>query len=279
MADYIGRFAPTPSGPLHFGSMVAAVGSWLDARANDGKWLLRIDDLDAPRVAEGSVDSIQRALEAHGLHWDDSAVHQSKRFEAYEDALVQLTQAGKTYGCACTRKDLQGFDVYPGTCKRRRDIPTRTIRLDVTEERIEWSDRGLGSRSYELSKAIGDFPLRNAHGIYSYHLANVVDDMAMGVSHVVRGADLELSTVAHLHLQSVLGGSQIVYHHLPLALDAAGHKLSKQTAAPPVEIHKPQQTLNDVFSHLGLKPVSGASAEDVLQGGVAQWKSLYPITA
>jgi glutamyl-Q tRNA(Asp) synthetase len=259
--------------------MVAAVGSWLDARANDGKWLLRIDDLDAPRVAAGSIDSIQRALEAYGLHWDDSMVYQSKRFEAYGDALAQLTHAGKTYACACTRKDLQDFDIYPGTCKHRQDVPSRTIRLDVPEKRIEWSDRGLGPRSYELRKAIGDFPLCNVHGIYSYHLANVVDDIAMGVSHVVRGADLELSTVAHLHLQSVLGGNDIVYRHLPLALDAAGDKLSKQTAAPPVEIDKPQQTLNDVFSHLGLTPVSGASAEDVLQGGVAQWKSLYPINA
>ena len=256
--------------------MVAAVGSWLDARANRGKWLLRIDDLDAPRVAAGSIDSIQRTLEAHGLHWDDSIVFQSKRFEAYADALDQLTQAGKTFSCACTRKDLQDFEVYPGTCKFREDVPPRTMRLDVPDVSIEWRDRGLGLRTYELGKSIGDFPLRNAHGIYSYHLANVVDDIAFEVSHVVRGADLEQSTLAHLHLQSELGGDQIVYYHLPLALDATGAKLSKQTAAPPIENHNPQRTLNEVYSHLQMQTMPGASLEEVLEFGIAQWKSRHP---
>jgi glutamyl-Q tRNA(Asp) synthetase len=256
--------------------MVAAVGSWLDARANRGKWLLRIDDLDAPRVAAGSIDSIQRTLEAHGLHWDDSIVFQSRRFESYADALEQLTQAGKTFSCACTRKDLMAFDIYPGTCKHREDVPPRTIRLDVPDTNIEWYDRGLGFRSFKLVKSIGDFPLRNAHGIYSYHLANVVDDIAFGVSHVVRGADLEQSTAAHLHLQSELGGSPIVYYHLPLALDASGVKLSKQTAASPVDNRHPQHTLNDVYSHLGMHPVPGASTEEVLESGIAQWKSMHP---
>ena len=252
--------------------MVAAVGSWLDARASGGRWLLRIDDLDAPRVARGAVDSIQRCLDDYGLHWDGEVIRQSARFEAYEAALEQLTKMGMTFPCACTRKELELHEVYPGTCRDRTDVEPRSIRLRCGAGEVSWHDAGLGARRYTLRSAVGDVILRNAHNMYSYHLANVVDDMAYHVTHVVRGADLELATAAHVHLQEVLGGQTVAYHHLPLALDANGDKLSKQTKAAPVEASEAVPVLHRVFAHLNLPAVTGESPEALLQLQLDNWR-------
>lgn len=251
--------------------MVAAVGSWLDARARGGKWYVRIDDLDAPRVAPGSIRSILSTLEGFGLEWDGEVAYQSDQFDAYRAALVDLTQRGLTFDCACSRKDLGGAQVYPGTCRDASGVLPRSVRFRSPGGIVSWSDGGLGPVEVDASAEVGDFLLRNAHGIYSYHLANVVDDIRMGITDVVRGADLAPFTPAHLQLQEVLGGMRIHYHHLPLALDADGHKLSKQTLAPPVEGARAPEVLSEVFHHLGLKRVEKGDVPAMLRAALQLW--------
>ena len=269
---YVGRFAPTPSGPLHFGSLVAAVGSWLDARAHSGKWYLRIDDLDGPRVAPGSIDSILNTLELFNLEWDGDVMYQSTRFDAYDAALTSLVEMKRTFPCACTRKQLAGHTIYPGTCKGESDVEPRSVRFAMDTGSVAWEDGGLGSMTMDLASEVGDFGLRNAHGIYSYHLANVVDDMHLGITHVVRGADLAPFTAAHLHLQRTLGGDEVHYHHMPLALDDRGRKLSKQTHAPAVDDLPVSEALNAVFGHLGLPSVESGSPSTMLAEAEAHWR-------
>jgi len=278
VTDYVGRFAPTPSGPLHFGSMVAAVGSWLDARAHKGRWLLRIDDLDPPRVKSGAVDAILRTLEAYGLHWDGPVVHQSSRNDAYNDALRHLMRKGKTYFCQCSRKDWAGQAIYPGTCRGHAEVTQRLIRLLTDDAQIEWQDAGLGACRFQVKDVMGDVVLRNAHELFSYHLANVVDDMEMGITHVVRGEDLEEATVAHLYLQAAFEGPVIQYHHLALALDEQGFKLSKQTKAPAVTAEQRAEVLHEVFIHLGLPAVELGEPEEMLQSALISWRSRYAPT-
>lgn len=251
--------------------MVAAVGSWLDARARGGKWFVRIDDLDAPRVAPGAIDSILRTLEGFGLEWDDEVAYQSNHFDDYRAALLDLTGRGLTFDCDCSRKDLGGAKVYPGICRDASGVHPRSVRFRSPGGTISWFDGGLGLREVDTSAEVGDFLLRNAHGIYSYHLANVVDDMRMNITHVVRGADLAPFTPAHLQLQGTLGGTEIYYHHLALALDADGNKLSKQTLAPPVHVEQASQVLSDVFDHLGLEEVGKGQVRDMLSTALAMW--------
>lgn len=251
--------------------MVAAVGSWLDARCHGGRWYLRIDDLDPPRVAAGSVESILDTLQAFGLHWDGEVLYQSERFEAYGHALSLLKSKALTFPCACTRRDLAGAEVYPGTCRDARGIDPRTLRFRMAEDPVVWHDQGLGEMRGNPATEVGDFVLKNAHGIYSYHLANAVDDIHLGITHVVRGADLAPFTPAHLHVQRVLGGPDITYHHLPLALGADGHKLSKQTRAEPVDVNRSADVLKAVSAHLGLAPIHGNSAKELLQQAMEQW--------
>lgn len=271
---YAGRFAPTPSGPLHFGSMVAAVGSWLDARCRGGRWYLRIDDLDPPRVAEGSVESILATLDAFGLDWDGEVLYQSERFDAYEQAVSFLKAQGLTFPCGCTRKDLAGAEVYPGTCRNEPGVEPRSLRFRMESESVVWFDKGSGTMQDNPEVNVGDFVLKNAHGIYSYHLANAVDDIHLGITHVVRGADLAPFASAHMHVQRTLGGADISYHHLPLVLDADGHKLSKQTRAEPVDVNRPADALKFVFAHLGLAPVCGNNAKEMLNWATEQWAKL-----
>lgn len=272
---YAGRFAPTPSGPLHFGSLVAAVGSWLDARSQGGHWYLRIDDLDPPRVAKGSVDSILSTLEAFGLVWDGAVLFQSERLDAYEQAVSVLESRGQTFACACTRKDLAGTDVYPGTCRDAQGIESRSIRFRMEADEVRWHDKGLGFMQGNPAVDVGDFVLKNAHGLFSYHLANAVDDIHLGITHVVRGADLAPFTSAHLHVQRMLGGADTAYHHLPLALDPEGNKLSKQTQAEPVDSSDSVSVLNAVFKHLGLPSVQGNNASDLLEQAMEQWSDRW----
>ncbi|AMV73580.1 tRNA glutamyl-Q(34) synthetase GluQRS [Desulfuromonas carbonis] len=237
----VGRFAPSPTGPLHFGSLVAAVGSYCLARQAAGRWLLRIEDLDAPRVVAGAADGIMRDLEALGLTWDGAVVWQSRRTEAYAEALARLQQQGLVYACGCSRREIlasaphPGEDgpVYPGTC--REGLPPgrqpRAERLRVPATLVTFQDGLCGHQEQRLADAVGDFILRRADGIFAYQLAAVVDDAAAGVNQVVRGADLLASTPRQIYLHSCLGNSLPRYIHLPLALGSDGEKLSKRHGA------------------------------------------------
>jgi len=270
--DYIGRFAPTPSGPLHFGSIVAAAGSWLDARACDGKWKLRIDDLDAPRVVPGVSDSILRVLEGYGLIWDGDPVLQSKRFDKYETALEKLKNEGRTYGCNCTRKNWSDSNIYPTTCRDLALVDARSTRFISPNNAVKWQDLECGYVSIDVPNEVGDFLLQNAHGTYSYQIANAVDDVEMGVTDVVRGADLLSVTAAHILVQESLRGASIRYRHLPLALTPDGKKISKSSSARGVEVSAAPRTLQSAFNHLGLGLVSLDRPEAMLKEALAKWK-------
>jgi glutamyl-Q tRNA(Asp) synthetase len=240
---YRGRFAPSPTGPLHFGSLVAAVGSYLQARAHGGEWWVRIEDIDPPRTVAGAADDILRSLERLGMHWDGAVLYQSLRTEAYNAAIEKLRSAGALYACGCSRSEiedssLRGVEgpIYPGTC-RAGLAPGRTARaLRVRTEgaRTRFEDRWQGAIESDIERAFGDFVVRRADGLFAYQLAVVVDDAALGVTEVVRGADLLLSTPRQLHLQHLLGLPTPRYGHLPVAVNAQGAKLSKQTGAKPL---------------------------------------------
>ncbi len=285
MKAYRGRFAPTPSGPLHFGSMVAAVGSYLDAKARGGQWLLRIDDLDPPRVMPGATDAILRCLENFGLHWDGEVVFQSTRGEAYRDALERLREREQVYPCGCSRKDVEeaalaaGLDgpVYPCTC--RDGMPPgrgmRSLRVRTDDNPVEFEDRLQGPVRQQLAGEIGDFVLWRTDGIFSYHIACAVDDAGSGITHVVRGADLIASAPRQIYLQRLLGLPTPEYLHLPVAINADGEKLSKQTLAPAVDSGKAAGTLHRILQFLGHAPppeAADADVETLLSWGIRNWR-------
>ncbi|HTM61985.1 MAG TPA: tRNA glutamyl-Q(34) synthetase GluQRS [Burkholderiales bacterium] len=235
---YIGRFAPSPTGPLHFGSLVAAVASFLDARAAKGRWLVRIEDLDRPRCVPGAADDILRTLERLGLAWDGEVVYQSKRHSLYADALRRLQ--GRTYWCTCSRREVadsslglaaDGAHIYPGTCRGAGLQAGRALRVRTAADEICFQDRVQGKQCQTLEHDVGDFVLHRADGIYTYQLAVVVDDAAQGMTDVVRGADLLDSTPRQIHLQHLLGLATPRYLHVPAAVNTKGEKLSKQTGA------------------------------------------------
>ncbi len=255
-----GRFAPSPTGPLHFGSLVAALASWLDARAANGRWLVRMEDLDGPRVQPGAADEILRALERLGLDWDGEVTYQSGRTPGYREALERLST--HTYWCGCTRREIadsslglasDGAAIYPGTCRRGLPPgkPPRALRLRVDASKIEFVDRVQGRREQVLSRDVGDFVLYRADGQFAYQLAVVVDDAAQGVTDVVRGADLIDSTARQIFLQRLLGLPTPRYLHVPVAVNAAGEKLSKQTGAEPLDLSRPEQALRRALAFLG----------------------------
>ena len=255
-----GRFAPSPTGPLHFGSLVAAVGSFADIRATGGTWLVRMEDLDRTREVPGAADEILRTLDAFGLSWDGAVLYQSRRTDAYAMALNQLATRGLAYPCGCTRREiaLHGHrgpegPVYPGTC--RDGLPpgraARSVRLHVGSARIGFTDAIQGQQDQDLAAAVGDFVLRRADGIHAYQLAVVVDDAEQGITDVVRGADLLSSTPRQILLQRHLGLPKPAYAHLPLAVDAAGRKLSKSLTALPVDRSDPLPALLAAWRFLG----------------------------
>ncbi|MGQ0512445.1 MAG: tRNA glutamyl-Q(34) synthetase GluQRS [Betaproteobacteria bacterium] len=236
----VGRFAPSPTGPLHFGSFVAALASWLDARAAGGRWLLRMEDLDRPRVRSGSSDRILSQLESAGLHWDGEVSWQSERLDLYRGALDLLSSREITYWCACTRKEIadsalapDGMGVYAGTCRDgfARGRSPRAIRVRTSVEPIAFADRLQGAVSQSVEREVGDFVVFRADGTFAYQLAVVVDDAEQGITDVVRGADLIDSTPRQIHLQRLLGLRTPRYLHVPVAVNAAGEKLSKQKDA------------------------------------------------
>lgn len=255
---YIGRFAPSPTGPLHFGSLVAAVASFLDARHHEGRWLLRMEDLDKPREQPGAAAAILHTLDRLALHWDGPVVYQSGRLEAYHEAIDRLVSTDHAYACACTRREvadsaLQGCEgpIYPGTCRAglAPGQHGRSVRVRVDGPTIVFDDRLQGRCTQDLSTEIGDFVALRADGIVAYQLAVVVDDAAQGVTHVVRGSDLLSSTARQIHLQRLLGYATPQYLHLPVAVNAAGKKLSKQTRAAPVDARS--ATASAILAFLG----------------------------
>ena len=257
---YVGRFAPSPTGPLHFGSLVAALASWLDARAARGRWLVRIEDLDAPRQQPGAAGLILRTLEQLGLGWDGPVVYQSLRAPLYEAALARLQR--QTYWCGCTRREIadsalgvagDGAQIYPGTC--RSGLPpgktARALRLRVAAEPITFRDRVQGVQTQPLADRVGDFILYRADGQFAYQLAVVVDDAEQGVTDVVRGADLLDSSARQIYLQRLLGVPTPRYLHAPLVLNNEQQKLSKQSGARPVDAAQRDRVLRAALRFLG----------------------------
>jgi len=284
MDQYRGRFAPSPTGPLHFGSLVAAVGSYLDARSRGGLWLLRMEDLDTPRTQPGAADAMLRTLEACGMGWDGSILYQSRRSETYRAALARLEALGLVYPCGCSRREIadsglapDGALIYPGTC-RKGLAPGKTARarrVRVGDSILEFEDALLGPIQQNLATEAGDFVLQRADGLYAYQLAVVVDDAEQGITDVVRGADLLASTPRQIFLQRLLGLPSPRYLHLPLAVNAAGEKLSKQTLAPPVDERDPLPALVQVLDFLGQTPprqLRQANLPEFWDWALSNWK-------
>lgn len=283
--QYRGRFAPSPTGPLHFGSLVAALGSYCEARRQGGEWLVRIEDLDAARIAPGAVGEILRVLEACGMQWDGAVVSQSSRSDAYHAALHELRQHDLVYPCACSRREIAdsaaaGIEghVYPGTC--RPGLPlrkkARALRIDTHGVEVRFNDALQGAVTQNLEADIGDFVLYRADRVFAYQLAVVIDDAEQGVTHVVRGADLLASTPRQIYLQTVLGLARPHYLHLPIAVDARGRKLSKQTRATAIDCGQAASALLTALRFLGQRPpaeLAGARAGEVLQWAIDNWRT------
>ena len=277
---YVGRFAPSPTGRLHLGSMVAAVASWLDAKAHQGKWLIRMEDLDPPREVEGAADDILRTLEGFGLEWDGHVVYQSQRHALYQATLESLKSQGLAFGCACTRKTLaqvNGLEVYPGTCRDglQEGQHPRSWRFRMPDgERLAWQDRWQGEVARSRQE-VGDVVLRRADGPWAYHLAVVVDDADQGITDVVRGADLVDATAVHLALQKELNAVSMRYMHVPLVTNDLGQKLSKQTLAQPVEPEHAADVLHDVFVALDLGDLAKDEPSAMLSEALTLWMQRF----
>ena len=274
---YTGRFAPSPTGPLHFGSIIAALGSFLDARHSNGRWLVRMEDIDRPRVADGAAASILNTLEQLHLCWDGEVVYQSSRTDAYDAALAILHDRKQLYPCSCSRKLNRGRP-YPGTCRERNLKPEgdHSLRVKTDAEPLTLNDMIQGDSSLYLMQDSGDFIVRRSDRIHAYHLAVVVDDHWQGVNHIVRGVDLLESTPSQLHLQRLLEYPTPRYAHLPIAVTATGRKISKQNHARDVMEHaSPAAILLQALTFLGQQPsqeLAAATPAEVLQWGIANWE-------
>ena len=260
---YRGRFAPSPTGPLHFGSLVAAMGSYLEAKSCRGEWLVRIENIDSPREVTGAAKEILDTLEALGMEWDGEVVYQDQRHEAYQAALTMLEQRSMVYPCTCSRKEIADSGIihreagaYPGTCRAGLSDyrNSASLRVRTHDDPIEFKDTLLGPVRQQLTSTTGDFVLRRADGIYTYQLAVVVDDAAQGITHVVRGSDLLDSTPRQIYLQHLLGYSTPTYMHLPLVTNTQGKKLSKQTRAAAIDLSNPVAQLVSALEFLGQNP-------------------------
>ncbi|AZE51185.1 Glutamyl-Q tRNA(Asp) synthetase [Pseudomonas chlororaphis] len=279
-SSYIGRFAPTPSGHLHFGSLVAALASYLDARAVGGRWLLRMEDLDPPREEPGAQVAILKALESYGLEWDGEMVRQSERHAAYVEVLDRLFNQGLAYACTCSRKQLEPYHgIYPGLCRNagHSQEEDAAIRLRVPELEYRFTDRVQGEFRQHLGRDVGDFVIRRRDGLYAYQLAVVLDDAWQGVTDIVRGADLLDSTPRQLYLQELLGLPQPRYLHVPLITQPDGHKLGKSYRSPPLAADQATPLLLRALRALGQKTDSEmvhAGPREVLSWGIEHWDAL-----
>jgi glutamyl-Q tRNA(Asp) synthetase len=283
-STYIGRFAPTPSGHLHFGSLVAALASYLDARSVGGRWLMRMEDLDPPREEPGAQAAILKALESYGFEWDGEMVRQSDRHDAYAEVLNRLFNHGLAYACTCSRKTLAPYHgIYPGLCRNAgHDTKDAAIRLRVPELEYHFIDRVQGEYRQHLGRDVGDFVIRRRDGLYAYQLAVVLDDAWQGITDVVRGADLLDSTPRQLYLQELLGLPQPRYLHIPLITQPDGHKLGKSYRSPPLTEDQATPLLLRALRALGHNPgaeLAYATPREVLNWGIAHWDAgLIPRT-
>jgi len=285
---YIGRFAPSPTGPLHFGSLLSALASYLEARLQRGRWLVRMEDLDPPREQTGAADAILHALEKHGLEWDDSVIYQSQRYQAYETALERLHQVGLVYPCSCSRQRLQlTGGIYDGHCRRHPPPPPKPTaqRLKVAalpatapghiDPNIHFHDLIQGSQHQDLANDVGDFVLRRKDRLFAYQLAVVVDDIHQGITHVIRGSDLLDSTPRQLYLFELLAAAPPQYGHIPVALTREGHKLSKQNLSPALAANRASDNLWQALVFLQQSPppeLRGAPVPEILAWAMVHWQ-------
>jgi glutamyl-Q tRNA(Asp) synthetase len=274
--SYIGRFAPSPSGPLHFGSLVCALGSYLDAKVHGGAWQLRIEDIDPPREIPGASASILRTLELHGLTWDGAVIWQSKRSELYESVLADLRQAGHIYPCSCTRKRLEALGHrYDGYCRTHAASQPAAWRLKVAQKTlITYTDRHLGPQKETLGEQ-GDFFIHRKDGLFAYALAVVVDDWQQGITHVVRGSDLLDATGKQIHLFNLLGAIAPSYAHIPVITNSLGLKLSKQNHAQALDDKTPGVNLWRALWALGARPpeqVHQESCAELVRWALEHWR-------
>ena len=271
MNNYIGRFAPSPSGPLHLGSLVAALGSYLDAKANNGDWLLRIEGLGPPREQADAPDTILDQLAAHGFTWPDNVLYQSSRLSAYASVQKQLHDMDVTYPCDCSRKSWRR--VYPGTCRQRLVVNTpHAIRLRLPDAQLTFNDQYLGDQSFHLTKDIGDFVIKRKDGLFAYQLAVVVDDIHMGITHVIRGIDLIDSTPRQQAIYQFLQAPEPTFGHLPIVVDKAGQKLSKQAHAAPLRNTQWLSNLNQALAALHQPQINATSPTRLLEQAIANWQ-------
>ena len=287
---YRGRFAPSPSGPLHAGSLVAALASWLDARAHGGAWLVRIEDVDRPRTVPGADAEILRQLAACGLRPDEEPTWQSRREPLYQAALQRLLAEGKAYGCACSRKDIElalraqgrgrtrhGELVYPGTCRAGlAGREPRAWRFRAPDGVVPWTDRRVGVHLQNVAEEVGDFVLQRADGLFAYQLAVVVDDADQGITHVVRGEDLVDNTPRQIQLQHALGFATPLYLHAPLVLGPNREKLSKQNGAAALDVSDPAAALARAAGVLGLTVDARSGVAGLLGQAVRAWGARFP---
>lgn len=281
---YRGRFAPSPTGPLHFGSLVAAVGSYLQALVNDGEWLVRIEDIDPHREVPGATDAILRALDAHGFEYP-APLYQSTCLESYDEVIDKLLESGLAYRCSCSRKTIQATAntgragvIYPGTCRQATDVSTRaaaSVRIRTTNELTDFSDGLQGTQICHLEPEIGDFLIRRGDGLVAYQLAVVVDDSSQKITEVVRGTDLLDSTFMQIWLQRQLNLPTPLYMHMPVAIGQDGKKLSKQTHAMEIESSNSIKNIYHAFVFLGLNPdkkLSQATLAELWSWGQQNWR-------
>ncbi|WP_370592139.1 tRNA glutamyl-Q(34) synthetase GluQRS [Reinekea sp. G2M2-21] len=273
MTTYRGRFAPTPSGPLHFGSLFAAVVSFLDARAAEGHWLVRIEDIDPPREQPGAATSILSTLEKHGLFWDESVTYQSQNSERYQSYLTKLTELERLFWCTCSRKDLAGHKLYPGHCRHRlQPVANSAIRLRIDRDDDRFNDLFQGMQHSRPRDELGDVILRRRDNLFAYQLAVVCDDIEQNVTHVIRGIDLLESTYWQRELYRVLNAQPPTYGHFAVIHSTGSEqKLSKQNLAPAVDDTQPQQNLQQVFRLLNIH-VERDAPEAMLQQAIKQWR-------
>lgn len=289
MTSYIGRFAPSPTGPLHKGSLVAAMASFLDARAHDGQWLVRVEDIDEGRNVPGAAEDILACLQSFDMQWDGEVVWQSRRKAHYQAAMEKL--GSHVYACGCTRREIadsrvgvasDGAAVYPGTC-RNGLAPGKTARAyrlrvpDGEDGRIGFEDRWAGKVTQQLATEVGDFVLKRADGFWAYQLAVVVDDADQGVTHVVRGADLLDSTARQIYLQRLLGVSTPCYLHVPVVTNLNGEKLSKQTGARALDLTRPLAELLEAAQFLNLQISTARTVEEFWQYAIEAWAARFPL--
>lgn len=272
---YVGRFAPTPSGGLHLGSLVAAVASYLDAKSVGGKWFVRIEDIDPPREVAGATQNILQTLEHYGFEWDGEVFYQSQRFAIYEAVVNKLFNSGLAYACTCSRKELENYPIYPNFCrdalKPRQDA---AIRVRVPTLTYQFNDKVQGDYAQQLAEQVGDFVIQRRDGFFAYQLAVVIDDAAQGITHIVRGADLLDSTPRQLYLQELLGFASPCYLHVPILLGTDGHKLSKSKCSPILPLPQASSLLLTALTILGQSPgpqLVTESPQQILNWAISHW--------